>query len=61
MTRIMSPAVRLRRRYVTSALGLGIFRPLDFCCTVYTTVPDAGPRLRPAIASTLFAYWLAGT
>jgi hypothetical protein len=29
----MSPAVRLRHGYVASALGLRIFRPLDFCCT----------------------------
>jgi hypothetical protein len=29
-TRIMSPAVLLHHHYVTSGLGLGIFRPLDF-------------------------------
>jgi hypothetical protein len=31
----MSPAVRLHHLYVTSGLGLRIFRPLDFCCRVY--------------------------
>jgi hypothetical protein len=32
----MSPTVRLCYRYITSALGLRIFWPLDFCCTECT-------------------------
>jgi hypothetical protein len=34
----MSPVVRLRHLYLTSGLGLRIFRPLHFCCTVYVRV-----------------------
>jgi hypothetical protein len=30
---LTSRAVRLRHLYVTSGMGLRIFRPLDFCCT----------------------------
>jgi hypothetical protein len=33
---IMSPTVRLRHRYITSSLG--IFQPLDFCCTGCTFI-----------------------
>jgi hypothetical protein len=39
----MVPTVRLRHRYVTSALGLRKFRPLDFCCTECTR-GWVGPR-----------------
>jgi hypothetical protein len=46
----MSPAVRLRHRYVTSALELRKFRPLDFCCTeciIGTEGPFPGGKARP--------------
>jgi hypothetical protein len=49
----MSSAVGLRHLYVTSGLGLRIFRPLDFCCRRQFNPFRADVRYRYLSVSTL--------